>query len=290
MKNRRLPYAELLMAAVIILRSSGIMFNKIGLRTFTPFNFLAIRFGIGFLALAAVFRKRLCALSGRGLLRGLTIGLAAYGYLATEMLALKTLPTSTESFIENIAIILVPVTAALITRKMPSAISLLSSLLALIGVAFLTFIGSGFVLSEGVIYALLAALCYTAMLLVISRFSKLEDSLCMGILQIGGVSLFSLITAFAAESPRLPETAAEWGILLYTGLIVSGVAFTLQPVAQRNLSADRASIFCALAPVTVTLLGVIFLEESVTVYSIIGGLFILAGLLLPHLIPHKETN
>lgn len=42
-------------------------------------------------------------------------------------------------------------------------------------------------------------------------------------------------------------------------------------------------MFCALNPMVASTLGVLFLGESFTVQSIIGGMFILAGILLAEL-------
>ncbi len=51
--------AELLLAAVILTRSSAYIFSKTGLETLGTFNLLAARFLLGFAVLAIIFRKRL---------------------------------------------------------------------------------------------------------------------------------------------------------------------------------------------------------------------------------------
>ena len=56
MSERR---AEVLLAAVIIARSTSFVFNKIGLRTMDAFNMLAVRFLLAFVLLAALFGKKL---------------------------------------------------------------------------------------------------------------------------------------------------------------------------------------------------------------------------------------
>ena len=65
--------AELLLACVIIARSTSFVFNKLGLGTMTAFNLLAVRFLLAFVLLALLFWKRLRHISrrtvGRGALR-----------------------------------------------------------------------------------------------------------------------------------------------------------------------------------------------------------------------------
>ena len=62
--------AELLLACVIIARSTSFVFNKLGLGTMTAFNLLAVRFLLAFALLALVFYRKLRHVGRRTLLRG----------------------------------------------------------------------------------------------------------------------------------------------------------------------------------------------------------------------------
>ena len=50
--------AELLLACVIIARSTSFVFNKLGLGTMTAFNLLAVRFLLAFLLLGVLFSRK----------------------------------------------------------------------------------------------------------------------------------------------------------------------------------------------------------------------------------------
>ena len=69
--------------------------------------------------------------------------------------------------------------------------------------------------------------------------------------------------------------------MLYLAIICSGFGFTLQPVAQQGTTAERAGALCALSPVAAAVLGALFLGETLTYKGIIGGLLIIASILLP---------
>ncbi len=56
------------------------------------------------------------------------------------------------------------------------------------------------------------------------------------------------------ETPRLPQTGMEWGMVLALAIGCTGFGFTLQPVAQSHTSAERAGLFRALGPACATLL------------------------------------
>lgn len=51
--------AELLLAAVIIARSTSLLFVKVGLGMISPFNLIAARFCLAFVILSVIFYKRL---------------------------------------------------------------------------------------------------------------------------------------------------------------------------------------------------------------------------------------
>lgn len=76
MKTRTMPrtQAELLLAAVIIARSTSYVLTKVGLQDMGKFTLLAVRFLLAFAFLAALFRRRLLQIDRRTLLSGLAMG------------------------------------------------------------------------------------------------------------------------------------------------------------------------------------------------------------------------
>lgn len=66
--------AELLLAAVIIARSTSLLFVKVGLGTISPFNLIAARFCLAFVILSVIFYKRLLHCSVRDMKCGAALG------------------------------------------------------------------------------------------------------------------------------------------------------------------------------------------------------------------------
>lgn len=56
--------------------------------------------------------------------------------------------------------------------------------------------------------------------------------------------------------------------------------FTLQPMAQSRISAERAGIFCAISPAIATLLGVAVLHENIGFLGIAGLILILSSIVI----------
>lgn len=271
--------AEILLAAVIIARSTSLLFAKVGLESMGVLNLLGVRFCLAFLVLALLFWKRLLKLSRRDLLCGTLLGAAFFAVMVAEMFALKHSDASTTAFLENTAIVIVPILEALMLRKAPKKKVLLCAAITLVGVAFLT-LGGSVALGVGHLLGMLTALLYAASIILTGRLSQQGDALMLGVLQVGSMGVFSLIGSFLLETPRLPMNTTEWGVILALALVCSCFGFTLQPMAQKYTSTARAAQFCALNPLAVMVLGVLFMQEGLSLSGVIGAALILLGILL----------
>lgn len=280
-KNR----AEGLLAAVIIARSTSFVFNKLGLGTISLFNLLAVRFLLAFLLLVLLFGRRLRHVSRRTLLHGTILGSLFFLVMTGEMLALRTTPSGTVSLLENMAILFVPLLEGLLLRKLPRPAALASAAVAVVGVALLTMQGGRLTMAPGEWITLAAAAVYACAILCTDRFSHREDGLVLGILQVGVLGTLALIASLLTESPRLPQTGSEWGIVLVLALVCTGFGYTLQPVAQSGTTAQRAGLLCALSPAFANVFGAVLLHERITGLGALGMALILGSILLSHLLP-----
>lgn len=292
--------AEFLLAAVILARSTSYLLSKLTMQTMEPFTMLSARFITAFLLLILLFGKKLTNLAPATLLRGMMLGGAFFSVMAAELFGLRTTDSSTTSFLENTAIVFVPLLEALLHRKLPRLPALLSAAVTMFGIGLLTLRGGAFSLKSGELLCLLAAVLYASSIILTDRLSRRDDPLTLGILQVGFIGLFALTASFLFETPRLPATGLEWGAILALALVCSGFGFTLQPVAQRYTTSERAGMFCALNPVSAAILGTVFLGEKLGLQSILGAGFVLAGILLStvwgrrhnvlHIRPPKEVS
>ena len=274
--------AELLLAAVIVARSGSFLLSKIVLRRMTPLNLLSVRFVMAFALLAPIFWKRIFFAGWSAVRRGLLLGGIFIATMAAELLGLRTSDSSRIAFLENSAFVFVPLYQALLERRWHGRRSVVCVLATLTGIACLTLRGglSGF--SSGDLFGVLAAMLYALAIIVTERFARRHDPLTLGLIQVGGMALFATIAAFCFGSPRLPSGGVEWGSIAGLAVVCSGFGFTLQPMAQRGTTAERAGFFCALAPVSAAILGCLFLHESFGLQSLICAALVMTGILIPH--------
>ena len=85
-----------------------------------------------------LFWRRLLQIDRRTLLSGLTMGGIYFCVMTAELTALKTVETSTVSFVTNTAVVIVPLVQAVLSRRWPEHRVLLGALACLLGVALLT--------------------------------------------------------------------------------------------------------------------------------------------------------
>jgi len=269
--------AEILLAAVIVARSTSLLFAKVGLSSISPLNLLGVRFCLAFFVLAILFARRLAKVTAENLLCGMFLGGSFFAVMVAEMFALKATDASTTSFLENTAIVIVPLLEAFLHRRKPNARILFSAVITLVGVAFLT-LREGMGIGMGELLCILTALLYASSIILTDRLSHRGDPFLLGILQVGFMGVFSLAASFLFEQPRMPQNSTEWMVILMLALVCSCFGFTLQPVAQKYSSSARAAQFCALNPLSVVILSALFLDERLGLYGLIGAALILAGI------------
>ena len=285
MKNTGLSRrgAEMLLAGVIIARATSYLFSKMILEGMGVFNLLGVRFALAFALLAVLFLKRLKRLDRKSAAAGAVMGCMFFLVMTAELNGLKRTASGNTAFLENTAIVIVPLLQAVLGRRLPKRKVILSALLCLTGVGVLT-LGGGVGFGAGERWCLLAAFLYACTILVTDRLSHSGiDTLAAGIVQVGVIGALSLTASFLTETPRLPGGTTEWLGIVMLAAVCTGFGFTLQPVAQGGTTAERAGMFCALNPMVAAALGVAFLHEPFTGKTVIGGVLILLGILLAEL-------
>lgn len=273
---------ELLLAAVIAARATSFIFSKIILQDISPFNLLAVRFLISFCLLVVLFHKEMLKLTKKILFSGLVVGMLFFITMSFEMIALEQADSSLVSLLENCAIIFVPMLEIVLFKKFPNKMTVVSTIVAMIGVVLLAMQQGQ--LKGGFTFGLLAGISYAFAIIVTDRLShESESTLSIGIIQVGTMGALSLMATVMFEQPKLPQTGSQWLMLAILIVVCTGFGFTLQPVAQKHVSAQRAGLFCAISPAIAALLGVVVLHEKLGFLGGTGLILILASIILPYL-------
>lgn len=102
---------------------------------------------------------------------------------------------------------------------------------------------------------------------------------------IGGLAL--LIPA-AKQLPDLVNSGwPVWLSVVYLGIFGTGLGFVWYYDGVREIGPTRSGIFINLVPAWAILLGALFLEERILSATLVGGLFIIAGVTITNLARHR---
>ena len=102
--------------------------------------------------------------------------------------------------------------------------------------------------------------------------------------------LVDTVGAFIFEEVRLPQSGQEWGAVIALAVICSGVGFTIQPFGQKYITPERAGVLAVFNPLTAAVLGVVFLDETLTPSMLLGAVLILISILAPAWIEDRRSR
>ncbi len=266
-----------------------------------PFTFNAARFSVAFvftLGLAALFRVRRKRDFGEQakprphyrrelLLSGLCCGAALTLGTNLQQRGLETTTSGKAGFITALYIVIVPILGIFLKKKVRKEIWA-SVALAVAGLYFLC-IREGFSVSEGDFFMFLCSLCFSAHILMIDYFTGKVDGVELSCAQFLVVALFSAIGMLAGEQPSWEALRLCVWPILYVGIFSSGVAYTLQILAQRDSNPTVVSLLLSLEAVFAALAGALLLGDRMSGREYFGCGLMLTAVVLAQ-IPSKAEK
>ena len=155
----------------------------------------------------------------------------------------------------------------------------LGMVLAMAGLYLLTMHGD-VTLNKGDMLMLIGALFWALHVLLIGWLAPRHSGLLLAVIQFLTCSGLSLAVALPTEEITVTGVKGAWAAIAFAGVMSTGVAYTLQIIAQKNAPAAHASIILSLEAVFAVLGGWLLLDEIVTLQTLAGCAVMLSGMLL----------
>ncbi|PWW47051.1 DME family drug/metabolite transporter [Melaminivora alkalimesophila] len=167
----------------------------------------------------------------------------------------------------------------LVQRRLPPALWWLGTLLGVAGGAAMALEGGGTLAAPpgGIALCLLAGLSYAGYALVNQRLVAQAGAAAANLAAFGGAALLSLPVA-AALGGAPSAQGATWMVVLYLGLVATGLAYLLFSSALRVLSGATAVTLALAEPVTAFALAIVVVGERPSAMAAVGLCGVLAGL------------
>ena len=250
-------------------------------------DFLTMRFAVAALVMAAVFHRRLRALSRREV--GIGVGLGVLYGLAQllQTVGLEHTDASVSGFVTGTYVVLTPVLGAVLLRDRLPGSTWLAVGLATAGLAVLSLRGLGIGYGEGLTLA--AAALYALHIIGLGRWSTPDSATGLATLQAFVIAAVALVGALPGGL-TLPEGGAQWTSLLYMALVAGAAALWAQTWAQSHLSATRAAIVMTMEPVFAAFFAVLFGGESLRARMLVGGGLVLAAMYVVELLGRRSPE
>ena len=220
-------------------------------------------------------------------LGGLLCGLALFGATNLQQLGLLTTTTGKGGFITALYIVLVPVFGLCVGRR-TTLFNWLGVVLAVAGLYLLCMQGESGI-GSGDLLVMACAPVLAVQILLVDKFAPHTDCIRLSCIQFFTVGVLNLPLMFVFEAPSLSAMADCWVSVLYAGLLSSGVAYTLQIVAQKHTHPTTASVLMSFESVFAVLAGWLLLGDRMTSWEIAGCMVMFAAVLLAQLPTKKGT-
>jgi drug/metabolite transporter (DMT)-like permease len=242
-------------------------------------GFLTILVAIPFVARGGITGRAVRGVLGPGVLLG---GLIFVAYvLQTEGLARTT--ATNAGFITGLYVVFTPILGLMLFHRRTQRATWLAVGVSVIGMALLSVPALDDLRPRfGDLLVLASAVVWAGHAVGVGYFAQRHPAILLSVAQMGATAAFHAV-ALVPAGFRAPDTGEVWLMLLITGVLGSGVAYTFQVVAQQTVTATRAVIVLAGESVAAAAISYVWLGERLEPHQWLGAVLVLAAMALSEL-------
>jgi drug/metabolite transporter (DMT)-like permease len=211
---------------------------------------------------------------------GLVLGALMFGgyTLQTEGLARTT--ATNAGFLTVLYVVFTPLLAMALFAQRAPATAWLAVLISFGGSALLSITSlSTLRLHVGDLLVVAGAVVWAGHIATVGHYSTRFAPWVLSLAQMSAASAFHLIAcSWVGLRFDTAATLRVWPLLVLTGILGSGIAFTIQIVGQRDLTPVRAVVLLAGESVFSALFAAIWLEERLALHQWFGAVLVLAAM------------
>jgi drug/metabolite transporter (DMT)-like permease len=285
--RRQQQIATVSLVAVTAVWGSTFVVVKHAVERMPVMDFLAWRFAIAALVMAAVRPQAVRTLNANGRRAGVALGLALGGGYVAQTFGLERTPASVSGFITGLFVIFTPLCAGVLLRRRIDRMTWLAVVLATVGLGLISL--RGLSIGSGEAITLLCALAFGLHIVGLGEWSSSYDAAGLAVVQLTTVGLLSIVIA-APSSLAPPPDAGVWGAVLLTAIAATALAFFVQTWAQAHLPPTRAAVVLTMEPVFAGIFGVAIGGDSLSARTIVGAALVLVAMYAVELGPRQGKD
>src|SRR4051794_10655058 len=280
--------AVVVLVAVCVVWGSTFVVVKNAVERMPVMDFLAWRFAIAALVMAALRPRAVRILSPTARRHGVILGIAlAAGYIA-QTFGLERTPATVSGFITGLFVVFTPLCSGLLLRRRVDRMAWVAVGVATCGLALLSLRG-GLSVGTGEAITLLCAVSFALHIVGLGEWSTPADAYGLAVVQLSTVAVVSIVFA-APDSLAPPPDAGVWGAILLTSLGATAFGFWGQTWAQAHLHPTRAAVVMTMEPVFAGIFGVAIGGDQLSARTVLGAALVLTAMYLVELGPRRGAD
>ena len=246
-------------------------------------SFLATRFVVAVVVMILLRPSVLQKFNKEMILKGSLAGFfLGTGYIF-QTLGLARTGAAITGFVTGLYVVLTPLIAAVFLKEKIKAFTWFCVVLATIGLALLSLRGWSVGIGEALVFV--SAIAFAAHIVTLSKWSLGFDAYALTIVQLSICALLTGVISIG-QGYEKPTDSGVWGVVIFTAVIATAVAFIVQTWSQAHLSSTKVAVILTMEVVFAALFAVAFGGESLTLQVSIGGAMVLLAM---YLIVTKES-
>lgn len=296
MKKQLFGSAILLLATIIW--GSAFISQSIGMDHIQPFTFQAVRCFLAVLGLLPVI-----AIADRGKKDGKTFlsrwadkklwtagilcGLPLFLACNLQQIGLVDTDPGKSGFLTAMYIVIVPILGVFFKKKI-TVMAPISVVLAVGGLYCISCVGVTHI-SIADLLTVGCAFMFAIQILFVDKYAGSVDPLRLNLIQALVCSALSGIIMLCTETPTLAGISACALPLAHAGFLSMGAAYALQIIGQKQVEPTAASLIMSLESVFALIFGILFLNEELGTWKLIGCGLMFCAVVLSQ-IPVKNSK
>jgi len=283
--------ADLALLVVTIFWGAGFPATKIAIQTITPFYHIGLRFLIASALLALLFYKKLRLLNREIIKPALVLSSLLFATYAFQTVGIQYTTASKSGFFSCLAVLAVPFFSIFYLKTRLEFKSIISALSATLGLFLLSYTGGDFNFNIGDFLTILCSVAYAWQLLFTGTYVQKHDPTLLSIVQLFFVAIYGIAFAIVFEPVPSGISMPSFWSLMFSAVFCTAFAFWMQTTMQKFTSASHIALIFTMEPVFGALTSYLVLGEILGPLGILGGVFIIAAMLITELEwPKKKVS
>jgi len=240
-------------------------------------NFLFTRFLVAVIVMVALKPSVIKQMDRDLLVRASSAGIfLGLGYIF-QTLGLARTGAAITGFVTGLYVVFTPLLAYFFLKEKITKLIWGCVAIATVGLGLLSI--HGFSVGIGEMLVLASAFFFAAHIIALGKWSSGRDVYAMTVIQLAMCAVLSGLASIP-EGYSPPPDAGVWGVVIFTAVICTAVAFVVQTWSQAHMTTTKVAVILTMEVVFAAIFAMIFGGERLTLQATLGGVMVLSAMFM----------